>query len=112
MLSLLFEGGQAQRLQNRLTEAETELGRKDETIKGLELEAVEARSMNKALRAAASLEKKNAETAKESLKDSQAENKILQVEVRSLESKLRAKDEELKAKNEELKAKNEELKRK
>ena len=63
LLSLLSEGGQAQRLQNRLTEAETELGKKDEMIKDLELAGVEAHSMNKALRAAASLEKKNAETA-------------------------------------------------
>ena len=35
LLSLLSEGGQAQRLQNRLTEAEAELGRKDEVIKKL-----------------------------------------------------------------------------
>ena len=104
LLSLLSEGGQAQRLQNRLSEAETKLGRRDGIIKDLELATIEARSTNKALRVAASLEKKNAKTTNNSLEEAKVENRILQVEVRNLESKLIAKDEELRRRETEFEA--------
>ena len=56
LLSLLSEGGQAQRLQNRLIEVEAKLADQEEVIKNHEAAAIENFRTNKALKAAAALE--------------------------------------------------------
>ena len=109
LLTLLSEGGQAQRLQSRLSEVEAKLADREEVIRNLEAAAVESFKTNKALKAAAVLERKFADNAREDLKVAQSEVGVLKGKVASAEAKLKNKDEEVARARDSLEKKKTEL---